>query len=1519
MSNLEPPSNIEGIAIIGMSGRFPKAKNIEEFWQNLCQGNETISTFTDEELAAEKIDANLLKDTNYVKAKGFVEDIDLFDAAFFGFNPKEAEITDPQHRLFLECSWETLETAGYDPNSYSGRIGVYGGAGWNSYLLLNIASHRNFLDAVVGHQTLISNEKDHLTTRVSYKLNLKGPSIDVQTACSTSLVAVSLACQSLLNYQCDMALAGGVTLTMPNKSGYLYQNGGILSPDGHCRAFDAKAQGTVFGNGVGVVLLKRLEDAIADGDTIHAVIKGSAINNDGAVKVGYTAPSVDGQAEVIAEAIGLADINPETIGYIETHGTGTVLGDPIEIKALTKAFSHYTKKQGFCAIGSVKSNIGHLDAAAGIAGLIKATLAVKHGLIPPSLHFEKPNPQIDFANSPFYVNTQLTEWKQNGNPRRAGVSSLGIGGTNSHVILEEAPPLPTSSESRPYQLLVFSAKTHSALEKATDNLAEYLQQHPDLNLADVAYTLQIGRQGFEHRRMLVCHNLKDAVEALQTRDPQRVFSQSPNVKESSAPEIVFMFPGQGSQYVGMGRELYETESVFREEVDLCCELLQPYLGLDLRSLIYPNNSENQTLEDTALVQPALFVIEYALAKLWISWGISPQALIGHSIGEYVAACLAGVFSLEDALKLVAMRGKLMQTMPGGAMLAVSLSAKDVEEFLNEELSLAASNSATLCVVSGTYQAIDNLEAKLTAKEINCRRLHTSHAFHSAMMSPILEPFIEAVKQVKLNPPQLPFISNVTGTWITEKEAINPHYWAKHLRQTVKFAEGLSQLQEKQNRLFLEVGPGHTLSRFTKQHSPQSSVLFTLRHPKDKQSDVAFLLNTIGKLWLAGVAIDWSEFYASERRYRLPLLTYPFERQRYWIEPQIQEKTVSSLTGKLQKKPHVSDWFYLPIWKRTLPLEIDSIDRQRQNWLMFVDASNLGVEIAERLVLGGNDVITLAVGEKFAQINDSAYTINPQNPDDYESLVTNLEGKGKIPDRIVHLWSLIESESTENNFEKSQYLGLYSLLFLTQALGEYQNSLQITVITNNVYDVTGEESIYPEKATILAACQVIPQEYANIKCRHIDVLVPSDGKFAEQQIESIFAELILSPSESAIAYRGKHRWMQTFEPISSDLSGNNSNTRLREEGIYLITGAFNDVGLILAEYLAQIVRAKLILIEHPDVPERDKWGQKKLQKIKELSSEVLLIRADVANEGEMKNAIAQACEKFGKINGVIYAAETNADASFSSIQKTTIKECEWHFKPKAYGLLILEKLLRDKSVDFCILQSSIASLIGGFVAHSAANIFMDAFAHKHDKVNFINWISVNWEGWQFWEERQLTSTGKTAELALLPQEGIAAFQQLLSIPQVSQIFISTADLPARIKQQNRHQTAEKVAANSGNRNHLLTSYIPPNNEIEATIIRVWEELIGIEPIGIHDNFFELGGHSLLAVQTVSRIRELFQVELPLRNLLFDSPTVAQLAEEIAEKQANSKLDEMAQLLKEIENLSPEQIQIELDRESKEGVR
>jgi acyl transferase domain-containing protein len=887
MNEQQETEQLEGIAVIGMAGRFPGASDIEQLWKNLCAGVESITTFTDEELLSAGVDPCLVHSPDYVKSNFLLDGVELFDADFFGFNPRDAELTDPQHRIFLECAWEALEEAGYDPDQTPLRIGVLAGVGPNSYFRNNVASNPDLLKPLTDLQKWIALDNDYVSTRVSYKMNLKGPSLTIQTACSTSLVAVHVACQSLLNFECDMALAGGALILVPQITGYLYQEGSNLSPDGHCRAFDLDARGMVEGSGACVVVLKRLADAIAGGDYIRAVIRGSAINNDGALKIGYTAPSVDGQASVIAEAQALAGVSADEVTYVETHGTGTSLGDPIEIAGLTKAFRKTTQRNGFCAIGAIKANIGHLGAAAGVTGLVKAILALQNRMLPPSVNFERPNPAIDFENSPFYVQQTLSEWQPANGRRVAGVSSFGIGGTNAHVIVEEAPPAVASDGSRSWQLLPISAKSSGALEKATDRLAEFLASHPDLNLADVAFTLQHGRKAFAHRRILVAKDMEDAISLLQTRDPKRV--RSGRAFEGDAT-VAFMFPAQGAQHVNMGRDLYESEPVFRENVDRCVEYLQPKLGLDLRKILYPCDRDadeaSEQLKQTRFTQAAMFIVDYALARLWMSWGIVPSAMVGHSLGEYVAATLAEVFELEDALTLVAERGRLMQELPPGSMLAVHLSEKELQPWLRESVSLAAVNARELSVIAGPTGEIERLAEKLRAAGAEIQPLRTSHAFHSAMMEPMITPFVERVRQVVRHAPKIPFVSTLTGTWITAEDAADPSYWGMQIGRTVRFSPAVLELLKTPGRVLLEVGPGNTLSTLAKLHlseETQCAVLNSLRHAKGGRPDLDCMLSALGSLWAAGFTVHWRQLYVGERRRRVPLPTYPFERKKFWIE------------------------------------------------------------------------------------------------------------------------------------------------------------------------------------------------------------------------------------------------------------------------------------------------------------------------------------------------------------------------------------------------------------------------------------------------------------------------------------------------------------------------------------------------------------------------------------------------------------------------------------------------------------
>jgi amino acid adenylation domain-containing protein len=1343
------PSQHHEIAVIGLSSRFPGAQDPEQFWKNLCEGRELITRFSDPELLAEGVDPNLLNNPDYVKAWGMLDGIEKFDARFFGYNPREAEILDPQQRIFLEEAWKALENAGYDSEKFPGLIGVFAGVGMNTYLQ-NLSNYGDPGQLANDYQIMISNDKDFLATRVAYKLNLEGPGITVQTACSTSLVAAHLACQSLMNGECDIALAGGVSIRLPQKTGYLYQEGMILSPDGHCRAFDAKAKGTVGGNGAGVVVLKRLEDALADGDNISAVIKGSAINNDGALKIGYTAPRIEGQARVIAEAQARAGVDPGTITYIETHGTGTPLGDPIEIEALTQAFRGKTARKRFCAIGSVKTNLGHLDAAAGVAGLAKTVLALRHKVIPPSLHFEEPNPKIDFENSPFYVNTRLAEWKTNGAPLRAGVSSFGIGGTNAHLVLEEAPALPESGRSRSRHLMILSAKTEAALDQMTRNLAAFLRDHPGSNPADTAYTLQMGRREFSHRRFVTAATPDDAVSALGSLDPERVFRANP---EEKTRKITFMFPGQGAQYINMALELYREEPVFAGEVDRCAEILIPHLGLDLKKILFPeetsSDAASRQLTDTAFTQPALFVIEYALAKLWISWGITPQAMIGHSIGEYVAACLAGVFSLDDALKLVAARGRLMGQQPPGSMLAVSLNEKETAPYLSGDLALAAVNAPSLCVISGSPAAVDQLERQLKEKEVFCQRLHTSHAFHSKMMEPALEPFTELVRKIKLNPPTIPYLSNLTGAWITAGEATNPEYWTAQLRQTVRFADGVRELAQDPDQVLLEVGPGNTLTSLARQQLQKNSghaVLSSLRHPRESQSDILFLLNALGKLWLAGVKIDWGKLYSGQSRRRVPLPVYPFESKPFWVK---KRPAPASRERQPGKSGGVSQWFYAPVWKQSVQnirFQPEVSGGLKPGWLIMLDSNAFHHKIVQRLQRLGYELTKVTGGTEFKKLDPDSYSLNFDTPDHYSRLWQSMAENNRKPDRIVNLLGITAGDSPlsiENCGDYHDRL-FFSLLYLAQALGRLDGlgRVQCKILTNNMHRIFNETVLFPEKNTLLGPCKVIPQEYPNIRCHSIDIVLPEPGSGTEEElIDLLIAEIHAEPEDSVIAYRGTDRWVETFEPLTFEPQ-TTAAVPLRECGVYLITGGLGGIGLALAEYLAGEARAKLVLVNRSEFPIAEEWetwlaghdpNDKISQKIKQLQlcrdsgAEILVCRADVSEIEQMRAVVTQALQKFGAVHGVIHAAG-NPGGGMIQLKKREFAETV--FLPKVQGTLALYESVKNLPLDFVILCSSLNAITGGFgqVDYSSANAFLDAFAQARDSRRGTRWISVNWDRW-----------------------------------------------------------------------------------------------------------------------------------------------------------------------------------------------
>jgi acyl transferase domain-containing protein len=1477
------------IAVIGMVCRFPGADSVEAFWENLRAGVESVSFFSDEELLAAGVSPEALRNPAYVRAGAVLCDVEHFDARFFGYTPREAQLLDPQHRLFLETSWAALESAGYDPGRHGGAIGVFGGAS-GSHWLLRVMSSPQLIETISPYQAVMASDDHLLAPRVAYKLDLNGPAVVVQSACSTSLVAVHMACQSLLAGECEMALAGGVSVPVPQRVGYLYEPDGILSSDGHCRAFDAGASGTVRGSGVGLVVLKRLADALQDGDAIQAVIKGSATNNDGARKVGFTAPGVEGQARVIRAALATADVGPEDISYLEAHGTGTALGDPVEVAALTEAFRG-TGRRGYCAIGSVKTNIGHLDAAAGIAGLIKVVLMLKHRELVPSLHFERQNPRIRFEDTPFYVATRRMPWSSNGQPRRAGVSSFGIGGTNAHVVLQEAPPAAVDARAPQPEVLVLSARTETALERATDALAAHLNDNPDLPLADVAFTLRAGRRPFAHRRAVVCRDPAEGARALLDRDPQRVWT---GVGEEGRP-VAFLFSGQGAQHVGMARGLYEAEPAFRADVDACCRLLEPILGLDLRSLMYPPAGQTETaarcLGETRFSQPALFTVEHALARLWMSWGVVPEAMIGHSVGEYVAACLAGVLDRDEALAVIADRARLMQECPPGAMTAVALAVERVRPLLDGRLEVSVVNGPDACVVGGSVEEVEQLEARLGREGLTFGRVPSSRAFHSTLMGPALEPFAARMAGVRLQPPQIPFVSNLTGTWITAEQACDPHYWVRHLREPVRFSDGLGVLLEKPQRVLLEVGPAHTLvalarRRFTA--GVPGLALPSLPHPRREEPDEAVFLQTAGRLWTAGVAVDWSPRESRRRRGRVPLPTYPFERERYGVDPAPpKDVTRPSPEAKLP----VERWLYTPSWKRT-EAPWPEAARAGDSWCVFADGGGLGLALVPRLRERGVDVTVVRPGPGFARDEADAFTVDPAQRGDYERLLDEMESRGGVPERFVHLWSV------DGIAEGSMDRGVLSVLCLGQALGRRQNrETSLFVVTAETQDVLSSEPLSPLRAAVLGPCRVIPQEYPLLSCRTVDVIA-NDPSAMDLIAEQILAEVGSRSTDPTVAYRGRYRWVQTFEPIEP-VAGASPAARLRPRGVYLVTGGLGKVGRALAGYLARTVSARLVLTGRSGLPDRALWDghlagasagdalAERIHAVRELEAlgaEVLVVRADAADTDEMQKAIALTRERFGRLDGVIHAAGEAGPEASRSLFETDRGALERQLRPKLRGAEILDDLLGNGPIDFVLMTSSLSAALGGLglAAYAAANHALDGYARRQHQRGKAAWTSVAWDAWSF----EPDGLGRLARLAILPLEGGEALAHVLALRPTPHVVISTTWLDQRLEQWTRR--AELAAPTGGAspchpRPQMSAPYVAAEEAVERRLAAVWGEMLGIDRVGVDDNFFELGGDSLLAVHLMGRLRKEYAVELSVATL-FEGSTVRALSRIIRSRQS-----------------------------------
>lgn len=1529
-------SSLADIAIIGMSCRFPGAKNIDEFWDNLLAGKETIQRFTKEELLSSGESEEKISSKDYVNARGIVDEPELFDASFFGFSAADARLLDPQHRFFLECGWEALETAGYAAEKSKDLIGVYASMAESTYLQDHILKNKHVMESADWLQLRIANSLTTLGTQLSYRLNLKGPSINISTACSSSLVTVISACKALLDYDCDIAIAGASVISIPQHKGYLYQKGGIESADGHCRAFDADATGTVFSDGVGVVVLKRLADAIQDQDSIYATIKSWNINNDGSDKAGYTAPSVRGQARCILSAANFSNINLASIQYIETHGTGTAMGDPIEINALKMAFETQTNQQQFCAIGSVKTNIGHADIAAGMASLIKTALALKNQCIPASLHYQQSNPAINFPQTPFYVNDKLTSWPitDSGYPRRAGINSSGIGGTNAFLILEEyQQKIAEADDSLSQQILIISGKTPTALEQSFTHLLDHITHNPQINLPNIAYTLQLGRTDFAYRKAIIC-NSNAALLALQTPQTSEhiVFQQEKTVAKHN--KIVFMFPGQGSQYSGMCDDLYHSEPTFATLIDACLDYLGDDIKQEVSLLLFGYNNVLLNANRTLIVQPALFIFEYALATFLINLGVVPDALVGHSIGEYVAACLSGVMDYKTALCVIQLRAQLMEMTEPGSMLAISANEETVVQLIqNHPVSIAACNTPSNTVISGASYIIEDLKQELSAKHLLVKRLNTSHAFHSLLMEPILEDFTRAIEKIELQHHTIPFISNISGEWAQDHEVMNPEYWVNHIAQTVRFSDSLELLIENEFNVFLEVGPGSTLTQFIKEISHNNSKLLlrnvnnhpnsfsaspSRAHTEPTRNTVQWL-KVIADLWLQGIKVDWHYFNQNRSRARLPLPTYPFERQRFWISP-----SASQDSGRSYEKQPYAQWFYEQSWKRVSFQEI--LPQQPCAWVVLQDDLGLGHSIQQYLLDKQQTVFSVNCGDAFKHLSKYAYQIDMDNKEQYQLLIQSILAGSNLPLYVINLFPLMLPQATNdledfldaNTISKCLSACFYSTLFLTQAIiaHQYRHPVHITLVGNELFSVLGE-TVVPVKSTVVGPCRIIPIEHPQIKIKVIDLNLqeladkhklerdarhdvrhnaPYDIRWAQYIVADTLQH---APQESLLAYRKNYRWIQSFSNVALSQQ---KNLVLRDNACYLVTGGLGGIALTLVQRMTQHAKnPRFILISRSPFPPNAEWElwlrdhsaedatSKKirhLQSIVNNGGQLYLLQANIADAVHMKSVITKVKDQWGDIHGVIHCAGTPGGGLS---QFKTRDMADKVFEAKVLGTYTLCSLLQHDCLDFFVLCSSITSIVGeaSQIDYCSANACLDAFPYAGLFENSGTvFTSINWNTWQ--DVGMAVETARPANMSffkrnndITPDEGAQIFLDTLR-QDGKQMILSTLPLLSFIERMQTQAADDVSTPDLLERHTILTtdiSYQPPRNEVETQLAIIWQDIFSLDKVGMQDDFFMLGGHSLTALRLLSKIEKQFNISISVSTFLEQATTIEKLAEVI----------------------------------------
>lgn len=1487
--------NGDEIAIIGIDCRFPQAESVEQFWNNLVGGKESIEFLTEEDLKA--VPAALKQHKDYVPSQGgAMPNQDQFDAAFFGYSPKEAQLMDPQMRLLHQGVWNVLEDAGYVPDTYRGNIGLYVGLTDNIHWQNNVlfSPERNMRDNLAVSQLL---NKDHAATRVSYNLGLSGPSFNLNTACSTSLVAVHLACQGILNGETSIGIAGGVSINHITNHGYVYREGSVLSNDGHCRAFDEQAKGTVHGSGMGFVALKLLDDAIEDGDNIYAVIKGSAINNDGNKKVGYTSPSVDGQVSVIKAAMEVSEVEPQSISYVEAHGTATPLGDPIEVEALRAAYGKLPENN--VGIGTVKSNIGHLDVAAGVAGLIKTSLALQNQILPPTLHYQKPNPKLGLEGSPFYVVDEAKSWEARKGIRRAGVSSFGIGGTNAHVVVEAFDPsmaeLPATKE-RLVNAFNLSAKSPVSLTGNAQRLTKYLQANPDVSLTDLAFTLRNHRKSFDLRKSIIATNRTELLEGLAQLDPE-------NLAKAKDRKVVFMFSGQGSQFAGMTQELYDTYVAFRAVMDEGFELFRQETGEDLKAIVFGGDAE--AINQTQYSQPMLFILEYALAKLLNTEGIVPDITIGHSIGEYVAACLARVFSFADGLKMVMKRGQLMQRMEPGYMLSMNISRAQLNNQIMAGVDLSVINAPNNHVISGPREVILAKEKMVKGMGIHCSVLKTSHAFHSVMMEPMLAEYEGFLEQFELSKPMGAFMSNVSGKQITPEQAMSPSYWASHVRQAVDFSGGISELMKRFGSImFVEVGPGRALTALAQKingQNPSNVFLNTVRHIQEKTSDVLKLQTAVGKIWeqTRNERIEAPIKGAEYRRLRIP--TYAFENKRYNATlkyASIDELLKDQVQVQAPREAIADNLYHLPFWRQYNPMK----EIAKGKCLVFVETIDQDQAIVDFLKAAYEQVTVVEKGDAYVAISAEHYQVPTNDKEAFRSLVKGLRSNNVLPESIYYFWPILSNGKVTDRLHKAE-VDFYPLTYLVQEIGAQglTEKIRLKVITGDTLKVAWESCIYPENALTIGLTKMISLEYPNVQAQAIDL---NQEQFTQQPQRVLSALVSLGLGEKKLALRGDNFWVQRYDAVASEAISEQTNQFVKG-GKYLITGGSGGMGLFIAKMLVDKYQAKVLLLSR-STPQQILERTTDEEKVKKPMIEYLLGKqeqvqfqvADVADFTSLDSAIQTYEDKYGKLNGVLHAAGVIDNKGM--IQKRTKSDFETSFAPKLQGTLNLLKAFEEAELDFMCFFSSSGTITYqnkyGETGYVASNEFLDTlsdFNYGKTPLKTINWCDWSGVGLSmkaidnfFAHDVQMKQQimEEFDRSAVSPEEGTAILDLIMkNDARRVALCKSPLDEHAAVeglahKLEILNNGGDKVKGKdlSGKIEVVKNLNKKPLPEIQRYILQIWKEYFGFNTINVKDNVFEMGANSLDIAQINESYKTFLGIDIPLVTL-FEYPSIEKLSQ------------------------------------------